>query len=560
MSFSVLRIFLPTLAAIAAVSTQAQLKWEGCEDLTSNQLTLVKLVSRNSTDAVAGVTAVDATLNEPVKLAIAKSGEVYIAERGGSIKVWKPNGTLSVAGKLSVFTGNYTTGLLPDPNNSGEKSNENGLHGIVLDPDFETNRYFFVHYSPLIGNFMYISRFTMKPDYTVDMASEKVVLQIPIQRNSCCHTGGGMEFDLQGNLFITVGNNTTNPNPGNDPAPDNDYVNENFADADDQAHSANTNDLRGKILRIRPKPDGTYEIPDGNLFAKGLEKTRGEIYAMGLRNPYSLAVDRYRGWVAWGDIGPDDGLEYSEEWNVLTAPANAGWPYFVGNNRLWRLEKDPGAPLNNSPHNTGLINLPPAIPATIAYKQRCAVTGPFYHYNGADTSRKKLPPHLNQKWLVSDWWDGFLEAVTLSPDGRTVESRVQLKPFQTFDGPLDFKIGPDGALYVVEYGQVSGGLWFKNDGSTAISRLDYTGTCHPVLPIPIGVSDFAAKSPRMGFVQGINLGLRRDVTLPAGVKGFRLYDVQGREAWTYRTTGDENGRVVVPASVGNGILRVKYTP
>jgi cytochrome c len=364
-----------------------------------------------------------------------------------------------------------------------------------------------------------------------------------------------MEFDFQGNLYITVGNNTTNPAKE---APDA-YVNESDADADDQGHAANTNDLRGKVLRIKPMPNGTYEIPEGNLFAKNQDRTRGEIYAMGLRNPYSLAVDRYRGWIAWGDVGPDDGLDYSEEWNVLTAPGNAGWPYFVGNNQVWRMNKNPSAPQNNSPHNTGLTTLPPAVPATIGYKQRCAISGPFYHYNGADTSTKKLPPHLNQKWLVTDWWDGFLEAVTLSADGKSVVSRNQLKPFQTFEGPLDMKVGPDGALYVVEYGQTSGGLWFANTAGTAISRLQYTGTCHPLTPVPTALPEIAAKSSRMGFVQGINLGLRREITLPAGVKGFRLYDVQGREAWAYLTTGNENGKVVVPASVGNGILRVKYT-
>jgi cytochrome c len=554
MSFVAFRPAFLALASLAAVSTQAQLKWEGCTDLAAGQLTKVKLVSRTSAGVVAGTTAVDASLFEPVKLAVAKSGEVFFVERGGNIKVWKPGGTVSVAGKISVFTGNNKTGLLPDPKGSKQASNENGLHGIVLDPNFETNRFFYLHYSPTTPSVMNISRLTMKPDNTVDMASEKVLLQIPIQRNSCCHTGGGMEFDQQGNLYITVGNNTTNPPEKAADA----YIKESDPDADDQGHAANTNDLRGKILRIRPKADGTYEIPDGNLFAKGLAKTRGEIYAMGLRNPYSLAVDRYRGWIAWGDIGPDDGLDYSEEWNVLTAPGNAGWPYFVGKNQNWRLAKDASAPQNMSPNNTGLNALPPAVPATIASKQRCAVTGPFYHYNGADSSKKKLPPHLNQKWLVSDWWDGFLDAVTLSADGKTVESRVQLKGFNTFEGPLDLKIGPDGALYVVEYGQTSGGLWFSNTAGTSISRLEYTGTCHPLTPVPVSLPEIAAPSLKMAFVQGINLGLRRDVALPEGVKGFRLFDVQGRQAWEYRTTGRENGRVAVPASVGNGILRVKY--
>ena len=60
---------------------------------------------------------------------------------------------------------------------------------------------------------------------------------------------------------------------------------------DAQRSSANTNDLRGKVLRIRPAADGTYTIPAGNLFAPGTANTRPEIYTMGTRNPYRISVD-----------------------------------------------------------------------------------------------------------------------------------------------------------------------------------------------------------------------------------------------------------------------------
>jgi cytochrome c len=554
MSFSAFRNTLLALTSAATVTVYGQLKWEGCADLSPSQFKRVPLISRNGVGSVTGVTVRDANLMEPVKLSVAKNGDVYFVERGGTIKIWKTNGTLATAGKISVFTG----GALPDPKKTGQTNNENGLHGIVLDPNFETNKWLYVHYSPLVGNFMNISRWTMNGDQ-LDMSSEKVLLQIPIQRNSCCHTGGGMEFDASGNLFVTVGNNTTNPAKAAADA----YVKESDPDADDQGHAANTNDLRGKILRIKPTPDGQYTIPAGNLFPPNTDKARGEIYAMGLRNPYSLAVDRYRGWIAWGDVGPDDGLAYSEEWNVLTAPAFAGWPYFVGNNQVWRMGKNPSAPINNSPNNTGLTNLPPAVPAMIGYPQRCAITGPFYHYDGANPSTKKMPPHLNKKWIVSDWWDGFLEAVTLSEDGKSVVSRNQFRPRQAGEaavsGILDIKVGPDGALYLVEYGQIAGGLWFKNDGTTAISRIEYTGTCHPTTPtLPTSIKDIETMA-RGGLVGSINLGLRRDVDLPAGARGFRLYDVQGKLAWEYKAGGDQgSGKVAVPASVGSGVLRIKY--
>jgi cytochrome c len=104
-----------------------------------------------------------------------------------------------------------------------------------------------------------------------------------------------MTFDAHGNLFLSTGDNT-NPHatgyapidqrPGRGPW-------------DAQKSSANTNDLRGKILRIHPEPNGTYTIPEGNLFAKGTPKTRPEIYTMGHRNPYRISVDKHTGFLYW---------------------------------------------------------------------------------------------------------------------------------------------------------------------------------------------------------------------------------------------------------------------
>src|SRR5690606_8679508 len=109
---------------------------------------------------------------------------------------------------------------------------------------------------------------------------------------------------------------------------------------DAQKGSANTNDLRGKILRIRPQADGTYTVPDGNLFPKGMEKTRPEIYVMGTRNPYRISVDSKTGYLYWGDVGPDAGQDSVgrgpkavDEINQARKPGFYGWPYFVGDNK-----------------------------------------------------------------------------------------------------------------------------------------------------------------------------------------------------------------------------------
>ena len=71
--------------------------------------------------------------------------------------------------------------------------------------------------------------------------------------------------------------------------------------------SGNANDLRGKILRIHVEADGSYTIPDGNLFPKDGSQGKPEIYVMGARNPYRIWVDK-RGFLYWGDVGPDGGV------------------------------------------------------------------------------------------------------------------------------------------------------------------------------------------------------------------------------------------------------------
>ena len=98
--------------------------------------------------------------------------------------------------------------------------------------------------------------------------------------------------------------------------------------------SGNTNDLRGKILRINPENDGTYTIPEGNLFPDGMEKTRPEIYVMGNRNPYRISVDKKTGFLYWGEIGPDAGKTSPDrgpegfvEFNQARKPGIYGWPF-----------------------------------------------------------------------------------------------------------------------------------------------------------------------------------------------------------------------------------------
>ena len=132
------------------------------------------------------------------------------------------------------------------------------------------------------------------------------------------------------------------------------------------APSGNTNDLRGKVLRIQPEADGTYTVPAGNLFAPGTAQTRPEIYAMGFRNPFRIGVDPETNVLYVADYGPDAGQANPDrgpgntvEWNIVGQAGNYGWPYCVGNNAAYRDYTFPSgpsgpafncaAPVNNSP-------------------------------------------------------------------------------------------------------------------------------------------------------------------------------------------------------------------
>jgi hypothetical protein len=281
---------------------------------------------------------------------------------------------------------------------------------------------------------------------------------------------------------------------------------------------------------------------------------------MGHRNAYSIALDKYRGWVAWGDVGPDEGLE-SEEHNLITKPGFMGWPYFVGSvghaKYSYRGGKDPAAPKNNSINNTGLVDLKPAVGALLGYRQSAAMTGPIYYYNGANPSKIKWPPHFNQKWIISDWngGGGYIKVVTVNETGTAVTDNRMLYPQQALVGPIDIKMGPDGALYTLEYG----GSYFGTTGDTKIARYEYTGTCLPVTPVlPTALGDSPGRKSIDRLISSLNVGADRMVTVPASAKGFQVYDIQGKSVWRFSNSGAAATRIALPSALGEGLYRVKF--
>ncbi|WP_295116686.1 ThuA domain-containing protein [uncultured Chitinophaga sp.] len=410
-------------------------------------------------------------LNEPMELAVTSEGGVYFIERSGKFFYYNPvtNTTKTV----------YTFPVMPDT----KEGFGNGLLGVSIDPSFAKNHFIYFYYTPpTMPAAQRVSRFTMASADSIDLASEKVLLTVPLELEVSAHTGGSLEFDGKGNLFISTGDNTV-PFASDGYAPIDETPGRITFDA--QRSSANTNDLRGKVLRIHPEADGTYTIPEGNLFAKGTPETRPEIYTMGCRNPYRISVDPVTNTLYWGEIGPDAGGDGKQgprgydEINQAKTAGNYGWPYFVGDNKPY-LEYDfitkqlgaafnPDSVFNPSANNTGINALPAARKPIIWYPYnfsdefpalgnggRSAMAGPVYHYSEDLKSSTKLPAYYDKALFIYDWMRNWVFAVRL--DDQLNYKRME--PFMGTNGdfrrPIDMAFGPAGDIYMLEYGSVYG--------------------------------------------------------------------------------------------------------
>jgi glucose/arabinose dehydrogenase/type 1 glutamine amidotransferase len=438
---------------------------------------------------------------EPMSLAVLPDRSVLHTSRNGELRMTDSAGNTRVVGTIPVYS-----------------HDEEGLQGIGLDPKFGENRFIYLYYAPPLSTpagdapndgtaedfakfdgVNRLSRFVLKADGTLDNASEKKIIDIPATRGICCHVGGDIDFDAQGNLYLSTGDDS-NPFASDGYTPIDDRPGRNPA-YDARRTSGNTNDLRGKILRIKVNDDASYSIPDGNLFAPGTAKTRPEIYAMGFRNPFRFSVDKKTGIVYVGDYGPDAGTADPKrgpggqvEFARVTKPGNFGWPFCTGNNNAYvdydfatktsGATFDCAAPKNESPHNTGLVDLPPAQPAWIPYDggsvpefgtgSESPMGGPVYRYDAASTSPVKFPEAYDGDFFAGEFGRRWIKRIEQGADGA-VQS-INPVPW-TGTQIMDMAFGPDGALYVLDYGTA----WFGGDENSGLYRIENaTGGRSPV--------------------------------------------------------------------------------
>ncbi|MFI5759153.1 PQQ-dependent sugar dehydrogenase [Streptomyces sp. NPDC051569] len=561
-------------------------------------------------------------VGEPIDLAVLPDSRVLHTARNGDLRLTDPGrGTTTVVNHLDVY-----------------QNSEMGLQTVTLDPDFATNHWVYLYYSPPLDTpagsaperlpagqddsywkqwegYDTLARYRWTGD-KLDLSTRQEIIRVTTNRGQCCHVAGDADFDAQGNLYLSTGGNTPASGPNvNGYTPINDAATYNPG-LDERRGSGNTNDLRGKILRIHVQEDGSYTIPEGNLFAPGTAKTRPEIYVMGLRNPYRMAVDQKTGAVMWGDYGPDAGnadpnrgpMGYVE-WQTTSKPMNSGWPFCTGDNTHPYRDFDfatltPGpafdcaAPVNDSRWNTGLTQLPPATPATLWYGDKdsdqpwpeltafrgpggptgqAPMGGPVYHYDADNPAPGKFPEYWDGKAFLGEFSQDYVAALTLAgPDGPVTKlenvlpnSERSENGIPQWDNPMDLEFGPDGALYVLDYGDG----FFRQNPDAGLYRIDYAeGNKAPTAVIkadhssgqaPLTVSfDATASSDPEGGALTYQWDLDGDGTFDAtGPTATRTYPANGQFQARLKVT-DPQGKTGLTSrqiTVGNTAPEVGIT-
>ncbi|MEU7576276.1 ThuA domain-containing protein [Streptomyces sp. NPDC041068] len=522
-------------------------------------------------------TALDDNTADPMELDVAKDGKVFYVQRAGEVKIFDPKThSTTTAGKLDVYTGG-----------------EDGLVGMELDPKFTSNRWIYLYYAPAktTDDVNRLSRFTVKKDNTLDLASERKLLDVPAYRDRTFpepgHTGGAVEFGPDRTLYLGTGDDVP---PNLDPAW------QGYAPLDwrpgkqmlDSARTAgNTNDLRGKILRIKPTDSGGYTVPKGNLFKQGTAKTRPEIYAMGFRNPFRFTVDPKNGYVHASDYGPDRGGPTTErgpeglvEVNVIKKAGNFGWPFCHGNNQAYApydpdtqkagAKFDCAKPTNPSPNNTGLKDLPPLEQPEIWYGYGTSkefpemgsggsapMSGPVYRYDAKNPSTTKFPAYFEGASFFYEWARDSVKEIRFDKDGKLLKINDFLKSAK-FAKPMDMTFGPDGSLYVLEWGSEFGG----GNNDSGLYRIDYAqGQRIPLAkakasatngPVPLKV-DFSSA--------GSSDPDGDPLTYAWDFDGNGTYDsTEANPSHTYTAKGDFNAQLKVTDSSGkSGYANIPVT-
>lgn len=336
------------------------------------------------------------SISSPTAMAFTPDNRILVCQKGGQLRVVKAGVLLGTpAVSLSV-------------NTSGER----GLIGVAVDPNFSTNNFIYLHYTSSSGPHNRVSRFTLGSN---DLATGEVaILDLPTLVG-IFHNGGGLAFGADGKLFVAVGENQVGSN------------------------SQNLDNYLGKVLRINT--DGT--VPAGNPFTGNAARSR--IWAYGLRNPFTLAVDPVSGKLLVNDVG---NATWEEINDATVGGRNFGWPSKEGmctsgctgfTNPIYVYATNRGDPPPNG--------------------QGCAINGGTF-FNGAISN---YPAVYNGKYFFLDYcgaWIDYINPAVGSPTRTGFGSNLSVDN-------VGIKQGPDGNLYYLRIGNNSLYRIQFNSGTTA---------------------------------------------------------------------------------------------
>jgi putative heme-binding domain-containing protein len=336
---------------------------------------------------LSGVTALEA----------APDGRIFVCEQTGTLRVIK-NGKLLAEPFVKLLV---------------DATWERGLIGVTVAADFPKTPYVFVCYvaaKPYPHHV--ISRFTARGD-RAEPGSERILLEGDDQRKlggevPAGHQGGAVHFGKEGNLYIAIGDQTAGK-----PAQD-------------------LNSLLGRLLRINP--DGS--IPHDNPFvAKAKGKYRAT-WALGLRNPFTFAVQPETGRIFINDVGGR-----AEEINEGRAGANYGWP---------------------------MVEHGPTTDARFR--------GPIHHYPTACISggafapmTLRWPKEYRGQYFFADFNHGWIKTIDPARPAVARSFAIGLRR------PVDLRFAADGNLYVLVRDAWVIDRLFKG-GTGALLRIQYTGS------------------------------------------------------------------------------------
>ena len=408
-------------------------------------------------------------------MAFAPDGRLFVAEKAGRLRVVPQDGTLSATPFIEL---------------SVTRDGERGLLGIAFDPGFATNGRLYLYYTTSQGHNR-VSRFTANPAAPDRAAAGSEVVILDNIPGASTHDAGSMHFGPDGYLYVAVG------------------------DARTPTLAQSLDSLSGKILRLNPTAYPNV-VPTNNPFATN-PSARREIWAYGLRNPFTFAFDR-SGRMFINDVG--QGMW--EEINRGEAGANYGWPTCEG-------------PLNtgNGSCSSGSFTYP-----LVAYgrSEGGAVTGAVVY------ERTQFPAEYRGNYFFGDYVGGWIRRITTANQVVTFLTDVPT--------PIDLDVGPDGSLYFLSY----------TDGE--VYRVQYEGgnrapnatfTMDPASgPPPLTVTFDASESTdpdndRLTYAW--NFG---DGGSATGAFATHTYAVQGTRTATLTVTDGRGGSATASRTVAIG--------